>query len=171
MGFCVVTEKKCKACGEIKPVSEFGEEKRVKSGLTARCISCIKDYGRRWHKQWYKSGGAEERKEYYKKNRVEFGHACTVRLRKHRYGVTKEEYDAMYAAQEGLCAICRQPENWKTKYGVVMDLCVDHDHDTGKVRGLLCNRCNLGIKRFERDVEWLKKAIVYLGLRGRKGNG
>lgn len=65
---------------------------------------------------------------------------------KHRYGITSTEYDAMYEAQKGCCAICgkhaeagNSPAHWKTK------LAVDHCHDTGKVRGLLCNDCNAGI--------------------------
>ena len=65
---------------------------------------------------------------------------------KHRYGITAAEYDAMYEAQKGCCAICGKhaeagssPAHWKNK------LAVDHCHDTGKVRGLLCNDCNAGI--------------------------
>ena len=65
---------------------------------------------------------------------------------KHRYGITAAEYDAMYDAQGGCCAICgkaaaagNSPAHWKDK------LAVDHDHGTGKVRGLLCNDCNAGI--------------------------
>lgn len=66
---------------------------------------------------------------------------------KHRYGITAEQYDALFAAQGGVCAVCAKPpgENsaipghWKSK------LAVDHCHDTGKVRGLLCNGCNAGV--------------------------
>ena len=65
---------------------------------------------------------------------------------KHRYGITAAEYDALFAAQHGVCAVCRkpsgsseQPQHWKNK------LAIDHCHETGKIRGLLCNGCNTGI--------------------------
>ena len=64
---------------------------------------------------------------------------------KHRYGITLAEYDKLLAEQGGVCGVCGkppgddQPHHWKNK------LAVDHCHDTGKVRGLLCNDCNAGI--------------------------
>jgi Recombination endonuclease VII len=64
---------------------------------------------------------------------------------KHRYGITSKEYDARFAAQGGVCAICKQPpgDNVRAHWGA--KLCIDHCHDTGTVRGLLCNDCNLAI--------------------------
>lgn len=56
-----------------------------------------------------------------------------------KYGLLPDEYDAMVAAQGGKCAMC---------YEVYESLAVDHDHDTGEVRGLLCNRCNSHILPF-----------------------
>jgi hypothetical protein len=64
---------------------------------------------------------------------------------KHRYGITAAEYDALLVAQDGRCAICKQPpgDNVRAHWGG--KLCVDHCHDTGTVRGLLCNDCNLAV--------------------------
>jgi hypothetical protein len=65
---------------------------------------------------------------------------------KHRYGITAAEYDALLAAQGGTCAICEQPpseKNTRAHWGE--KLCVDHCHETGAVRGLLCNDCNLAL--------------------------
>ncbi len=61
-----------------------------------------------------------------------------------RYGITVEQYDAMLRQQNGLCAICgRAPKRFR--------LAVDHDHETGEIRGLLCTRCNLGLGWFRDD--------------------
>ena len=64
---------------------------------------------------------------------------------KHRYGVTLEEYDRMFAAQDGKCAVCGEVpgDNVRAHWGG--KLCIDHCHETGKVRGLLCNDCNLAV--------------------------
>jgi hypothetical protein len=64
---------------------------------------------------------------------------------KHRYGITVAEYNALLAAQEGKCAICKQlpGENVRAHWGG--KLSIDHDHQTGTVRGLLCNDCNVAV--------------------------
>ena len=64
-----------------------------------------------------------------------------ARLR-YRYGIEIAEYDAMLEAQGGLCAICRLPPDGTSRGG---RLFVDHCHETGKIRGLLCNKCNLAV--------------------------
>jgi hypothetical protein len=74
---------------------------------------------------------------------------------KFKYGITQEEYDALLEAQGGGCAVCgATPEE--------EELPVDHDHDTGEVRGILCNNCNNGIGRFEDSPELLRSAADYL---------
>ena len=78
------------------------------------------------------------------------------------YQLSHDEYEAMHAAQGGLCLICGRPETTKSRTGAVRLLAVDHDHDTGKVRGLLCNACNTGIGYFREDIESLKSAVKYL---------
>lgn len=83
----------------------------------------------------------------------------------HKFRLTRKQYDELLMSQRGLCAICgsRLPaSNGKTRF------CVDHDHYTGKIRGLLCNSCNLGIGYFKDDVAMLRQAIEYLEMwRGR----
>ena len=72
-----------------------------------------------------------------------------------RHGLAIEEYNAMVDAQHGQCAICGCGDE---------QLCVDHDHSTGVVRGLLCQRCNRGLGDFRDNPSALRKAINYLEL-------
>lgn len=74
-----------------------------------------------------------------------------------KYGITPEDYDEMYSKQEGKCAICKSHQ-----LSLKKKLCVDHCHKTGKVRGLLCNNCNLGLGSFKDDKIILETAIKYL---------
>jgi hypothetical protein len=75
-----------------------------------------------------------------------------------KYNLTQEEYDAMYNRQHGCCAICGSPERLEIKL-----LSIDHDHTTGKVRGLLCLTCNTLLGMCHDDINILAKAIEYLG--------
>jgi hypothetical protein len=70
----------------------------------------------------------------------------------------------MVTAQNGLCAICRNPPSGKKRHE---RLFIDHDHETGEIRGLLCHRCNLAIARFDRDPRLALKAYHYLQLHKR----
>lgn len=83
---------------------------------------------------------------------------ATWHSRRSRYGITRDDFDAMLARQGNVCAICkRHPEerNGKSKWNV------DHDHETGKVRGLLCSACNIGLGVLERgDIERLQAYLA-----------
>ena len=85
-------------------------------------------------------------------------------LRRHRdghlrrmYGISMEEYESLSAAQDHLCAICAQPEEDRL-------LAVDHDHVSGRLRGLLCTRCNRGLGFFQDDPQRLTRAVAYLAV-------
>jgi hypothetical protein len=78
------------------------------------------------------------------------------------YGITLKQYQEMESLQSGVCAICGRKESAKTNKGTISPLCVDHDHKTGKVRGLLCKNCNSGIGMFQESINVLKVAITYL---------
>lgn len=70
-----------------------------------------------------------------------------------KYGITLEQYTFMLDQQNGVCKICKQPETRKL-FGKVVALLIDHDHNTGKIRGLLCNKCNgmLGLSNDNPDI-------------------
>lgn len=75
-----------------------------------------------------------------------------------RYGLTREDWNRMLDEQGGVCAIC-STDDWG---GRSDKPCVDHDHKTGQVRGLLCHACNRGLGSFADDVTLLDKASTYL---------
>ncbi|KKL55357.1 hypothetical protein LCGC14_2256180 [marine sediment metagenome] len=76
-----------------------------------------------------------------------------------KYGLTPEQYDRLYAAQGGCCALC------DTHKRDCRDLDIDHDHVTGRIRGLLCRRCNLSLGLIEKDGDIAKTlAMIHLYL-------
>lgn len=111
----------------------------------------------------------------FRKSRVESQNAYQRKLRasnpdyfrdkdlQKNYGVNIEWYNQELAKQNGVCAICFNPETAIIK-GKLLPLSVDHCHDTGKVRGLLCRRCNNGIGHLNHDINLIQNAIKYLQL-------
>lgn len=83
----------------------------------------------------------------------------------HRFGITIEQYEEKVAIQDNKCAICKKPEAAKDqKSQLIKALAVDHCHKTGKIRGLLCQKCNHGLGNFLDKIEYLNEAISYLKL-------
>lgn len=155
--------KRCPACKEVKPISEFTGQHREQRGgkwYWTYCRCCNSGKCREQLRKRIASGKARaDNRRRYKKRRWE-------RLLA-QYGVTQEQYEKMESDQCGLCVICRQPET-KTYKGVLCRLVVDHDHKTGKVRGLLCRSCNVAIGNLKDDPEVAQRATDYL--RSNKGN-
>ncbi len=86
-----------------------------------------------------------------------------------KFGITIETYLEMYHGQEGLCLLCDRPGvglgmNEGRQRGTYGYLCLDHCHKTGKLRGLICWNCNLGLGYFQDSAEVLRKAADYLEL-------
>lgn len=155
------TEKVCTQCDEVKAIDEFYRQ----NGKRSRLSEC-KDCQQKRHQEWYANP----------KNRSRtYGTVATYRCSnpdkirawnlKKNYGITPEEYDGMYDRQGGQCVICSKDGlrygtgTAETRYRV---LCVDHDHTTGAVRGLLCSRCNRAIGLLGEDHAVLDAAIQYL---------
>jgi Autographiviridae endonuclease VII len=161
--------KKCSKCGELKPLSTYYRAGgNARDGLRGDCIACnlaakaerhranpapARERTRRWraanaeraaanHQAFVASGGKRiaDRKSYLKR----------------KYGITIEQYDAMLEAQGGGCFICGRPPRDD------ISLHVDHDHSTGKVRGILCFCCNNALADFQEERLLLQKAADYL---------
>lgn len=82
-----------------------------------------------------------------------------------KYGLTLARVAEMSQEQGGVCKICKEPETlvWR---GMTPGLSVDHDHNTGVVRGLLCHRCNVALAIFDRVPDALARIADYLGIKG-----
>lgn len=126
--------KLCRQCGELRLLTQYQKKAAAKDGLTHRCKVCTNtnDQGR-WNKLPYEKKRA-------------------AGLRK--YGLTISEYGAMVERQANTCQICTRQ--------FVTAPHVDHDHTSGKVRGLLCTECNKGLGHFRDDIESLERAATYL---------
>lgn len=145
--------KTCSRCDQSKPLTDFRWRKTTQA-YTATCRQCLNERQRdRWKsdQEWRNRKTAQIAKW---RERNPEAHARNVRssgLRR-RYGITIEEYDALFVTQSGLCSICAgESERW---------LVIDHDHNTGQVRGLLCWQCNGALGILGEDN--LKRALDYL---------
>ena len=81
---------------------------------------------------------------------------------KYRYGLTIEEYNSRLKDQNNVCAICQRPEIATYRSKTPQHLSVDHDHKTGKNRGLLCDRCNRALGQFGESQVLMQSALAYL---------
>ena len=101
---------------------------------------------------------SNQKKEYYRRNKDKIAQRGLL----YKYKITSDDYSNMLNKQDGKCAICNRIEKSITKNKKIKPLGVDHDHKTGKIRGLLCTNCNVGLGYFEDDPDILIKAIKYL---------
>ncbi len=135
--------KKCTRCGEIYPFSEFYKDRL---GRMARCKQCTCELTVAWRKRNAKKKRDSDR-EYQLQT---------------KYGISTKEYEEMVRKQGGVCEICARPETYRDRSGNPGILNVDHCHSTGKVRALLCRRCNMAIGQFTDDPFVLASALRYL---------
>jgi len=139
--------KTCSVCKKNKDVSQFYTRWLLSKSITytSACKDCTKKRNRDAYK--IKDRGSQTRS----------GHLQRA------YGLSEEEYNRLYMMQSGVCAICGKPEtSVNKKTGQVYNLSVDHNHQTGAVRGLLCYSCNLSLGHFKDDISKLLAAIEYL---------
>ena len=129
--------KRCARCHEHKVLDAFGNNRSRKDGKCVYCLTC--EAAARYD-------STEQRAE---------------RRLQAQYGIGLAQYDAMFAAQLGRCAICDQPET-ALAHGATCRLSVDHNHETGQVRALLCRACNVAIGAFQEDKQRLRAAAEYL---------
>jgi len=139
------TEKACNKCGKVKALELFPKKKDNKDGCHNSCKVC-----------------EGKRKDKYKWTREQWWEYDIKR----QYGIDKTEYNALLESQHHSCAICGiHIDDYKGVYGKgkkVEKLSIDHCHDTGKIRGLLCFRCNLTLGYAQDNPTILEKAASYI---------
>ena len=118
--------KKCARCSVIKSDTSFYPRKNAKDGLRGWCKECC---------SFYQSTIRRE--------------VIWARNLWYRFGITPDDFDKMFIQQNGRCALCGRPEP-DVQYGRTRKLNVDHDHKTGRVRGLLCVQCNTLLGHLEK---------------------
>lgn len=148
----------CKSCQIEKAIifKESSPEKIKAAGVKYRMKN--PDYASSNSRRWRQNNPEEYKKklrDYSARKRKE-DPLWDFRRNIRKYGLSIEQYEAMYKAQNGVCAICGRLNVAGRR------LAVDHDHKTGQVRGLLCSGCNTGLGKFQDRIEILKAMIAYL---------
>lgn len=126
------THRRCNVCKETKALVDFPNSAGRPLNKAYRCKPCSTDLACEYILKKYGT---------YRNRNLVF-----------KYGISAEEFDKFYEEQQGLCKICNRARN----------LVVDHCHDTGNFRGLLCSGCNTGIGQFEHDPTLFDKAKEYI---------
>jgi len=159
---CYRTKKgpgKCHACKVVFDESNSNES-TLKIGR-GKCRSCENlEYQRTAERV------KQRAEKWIANNLLKHGRSCRKWYRKKIYGVTWEEFEFKFESQGGLCVVCKEPMV-KNGYPRTKRVCQDHNHETGKLRDLLCSSCNLLLGNCRENEEILLSAIRYL----RKHNG
>jgi hypothetical protein len=162
--------KRCKKCGDVKPLGEFYQATGTRDGRRGQCKACEIARNKAWYQQnrkraiayvkgWQRAN-AERVRDYQRQYRADHAQQFREGHLRRVFNLTAAQYEELLEAQGGGCALCgRAPRSDRSLH-------VDHNHKTGVLRGLLCFRCNVGIGHFREDTLRMADAIVYLA-RGR----
>lgn len=130
--------KTCPRCRETKPLTlEFFGTRGEGKPLQSYCRNCMNTL--------------RKSPEAYRRSNL-----------RRNFGITPEQFDERLAQQGGVCAICGLVKHTYDKNGKPRSMHVDHDHQSGRIRGILCHDCNTGIGKLGDSVELLRSAVEYL---------
>lgn len=143
----------CTKCKIEKEEDLFSVDK-YHNRIHSWCKSCRNEKNKKWM-QDNKERVNKFKKEHYEENKEK----VRWQVIKRKYGIVEQDYLEMLKQQKNGCAICGaiDAQHWETN-----NLLIDHCHNTGKVRGLLCNRCNTTLGLVNDDKTILKRMITYL---------
>ena len=163
-------------CGVVKPLDQFHKAAGCRDGRRGECIPCFREQRRKRYEEdpsrrqrdvdraiaWAKANPERRaaKVQEYRDAGILKRSLRKTHLKK-KYGITPEDYDRMLEAQGGGCAICGRPPRDD------IALHVDHDHETGFIRGLLCFPCNNALGLMKDDPERLIRAAEYVAIKRR----
>ena len=130
--------KSCTECEKTQSLKSFPKNKRCKDGVRTVCKSCVSKYRKKW---WENGGGKEKQRDTNLKR---------------AYGISSSEWQRIFELQKGCCASCGRHQS-----NVPKSLHVDHCHKSGKVRALLCDRCNRALGIMDEDAISIRKLAEY----------
>lgn len=144
--------RNCSKCLEFFEWSNFYKKSNGPNGHTTECKQCTKKY---------QDTRRIERAKYLREYRKNNPDKTKQHIVKSKYGLSKEKYEELILSSNGLCQSCGEPESFM-KNGEVRSLSIDHDHNTGAVRGLICNSCNRAIGFAKENADRLQACAEYL---------
>ncbi len=152
-------KKNCKIClVEFTPISNNQKycDKCRKQANNLKRIAYYQNNRQKYaiFEERYRQQNRQKIRDYHRQNRQKIRETTLKR----RYDITIASYNKMFQEQNGRCGICGRHQS-----GLKRNLCVDHNHESGRIRGLLCHRCNTAIGMLEDDTKILQKATKYLG--------
>lgn len=147
--------KRCSTCKKMRIRQDFYQRSDTTDKLCYTCKPCTRKKDRNRN---------QAGQEFNDRRRavMRSGHLSR------NFGITQEQYDEMFDRQLGLCAICKKPETMR-RGNRVINLGIDHCHDTGKIRGLLCKACNRAIGQLGDSADRIRAALEYLESAERAG--
>lgn len=152
----------CYTCGKKKCSTAFNKNRTKASGYDGMCKKCRKAYykNKKYFQKNYEKN-KDKKLAAAKKRYDEKGPIIRHERRRRLYGIDPQLYLDLLEKQNGLCAICDNPAG-NFLNGKPRALSLDHDHTTGRVRGLLCSKCNFALGLMQDNPALLKKAADYL---------
>ena len=177
LGSAIIQDGKrpCTVCGEVKKLDRFAKSATGLGGRLPRCRECTNKAARERYnkdKEYYCGKRRESKREYDqrryaeliasgqkpKKDPIKAKNSYLLR----NYGITYEQYLQLLESQDHKCAICGTEQSDRKDGGLV----VDHCHASGKVRGMLCQKCNLMLGNANDLISTLEQAVIYLRDKG-----
>ncbi len=150
--------KICSKCKHAKLLQEFSKQKACKDGHSPWCKKCALAYNKEYCRKnkdkvarWCKKSREKRKKRDLKGYKRSYRNTQL----KYLYNITLEDYDKLFKQQRGCCSVCKRPQSKLTR-----TLAVDHNHQTGKIRGLLCDLCNLNMEWYEKNKWRLEQYLI-----------